>query len=169
MTGTQWAVLGIGGAILVYPTWCLLKEIFWAVVLELFPEQPDALDEKAETYGPVVKYGPIDDTMAIAEAVGVARLDAGLLIDWHNRQVALSDASLEQTLNGWSYAAGGVALLLDHAACEGQCGRTLCLCLVRCPAFVTQACSHHVLVCDECRLICADCRIDYLDDAGVLG
>lgn len=147
------------------------------------PEQPDFLDEQSEAwgpgsevpvpfvpvYGPRALYGPVDDVMAVAEAVGVTPMDPVLLVDWHTRGQALTDDSLAQMLTAWSNAAAGVEVL-DHARCAGDdCDLLLCLCPTGpCTGHVARECPHLELLCGDCRLAgCVECRQDARDDAGV--
>ncbi|WKN47116.1 hypothetical protein [Nocardioides sp. Arc9.136] len=58
----------------------------------------------------------------------------------------------------------------DHTECHGGCGLVLCLDDVTCPGHAVTECTHHGLLCGDCRLAdCTDCRLDAAHDAGVLG
>lgn len=124
----------------------------------------------------------VDDFMDLADAVGVTTPPSAPAQPHPWMQERIDQLAAEDVLLTWSQAAAGVDLLdelaentpipftvvLDHAACEGLgCDRVICKCATGlCSGTTVQACPHHELLCDECRLHCPDCRIDYADDGG---
>lgn len=76
-------------------------ELAWRIVNHVWPE-PAPLEEV-----------PLDDLMAVADAVGVTAqpaVDVEFLIDWHahpTHRAEFADPQLAQMLEAWSRAAAG--------------------------------------------------------------
>lgn len=88
-----------------------------------------------------------DDLMDLADAVGVS-----------SRALSIDELPIP------------FLLVVDHASCEGgDCEATICACSDgrTCRGALPQGCTHHLVLCEDCRTECTDCRLDAAyDDSG---